>query len=104
MRAGLAAHAACRRWRRACADSSDSTCAGAEASPARRRIRRRFAADAAAQEEGEWTIFWLTVAAVAFSFAAIVSAFDDIKDMEKVCDRYKGRKSIRIERDKFSLE
>ena len=41
----------------------------------------RIAADAAAQEEGEWTIFWLTVAAVAFSFAAIVSAFADIKDM-----------------------
>jgi uncharacterized membrane protein len=35
----------------------------------------RMAADAAAQEEGEWTIFWLTVAAVTFSFAAIIGEF-----------------------------
>jgi uncharacterized membrane protein len=42
----------------------------------------RMAEDAAAQEEGEWTIFWLTVAAVAFSFIAIVSEFADTsKDM-----------------------
>jgi uncharacterized membrane protein len=42
----------------------------------------RIAADAAAQEEGEWTIFWLTVAAVTFSFAAIISEFAGIaKDM-----------------------
>ena len=41
----------------------------------------RIAADAAAQEEGEWTIFWLTLAAVAFSFAAIIGEFAGIKDM-----------------------
>ena len=42
----------------------------------------RMAEDAAAQEEGEWTIFWLTVAAVTFSFAAIVGEFANIsKDM-----------------------
>ncbi len=41
----------------------------------------RMAADAAAQEEGEWTIFWLTVAAVAFSFVAIISAFADTRDL-----------------------
>jgi uncharacterized membrane protein len=41
----------------------------------------RMAADAAAQEEGEWTIFWLTVAAVAISFAAIISEFADTKSM-----------------------
>jgi len=41
----------------------------------------RMAADAADQEEGEWTIFWLTVGAVAFSFAAIISEFADTKDM-----------------------
>lgn len=35
----------------------------------------RMAEDAAAQEEGEWTIFWLTMAAVAFSFVAIFSEF-----------------------------
>ena len=37
-----------------------------------------IAEDAARQEEGEWTIFWLTVAAVTFSFAAIVGEFADI--------------------------
>jgi uncharacterized membrane protein len=41
----------------------------------------RMAADAAAQQEGEWTIFWLTVAAVAISFAAIISEFADTKSM-----------------------
>lgn len=42
----------------------------------------RMAADAAAQEEGEWTIFWLTVAAITFSFAAIIGEFANIsKDM-----------------------
>jgi uncharacterized membrane protein len=41
----------------------------------------RMPADAAAQQEGEWTIFWLTVAAVAFSFAAIISEFADTKAM-----------------------
>jgi uncharacterized membrane protein len=35
----------------------------------------RMPADAEAQEEGEWTIFALTVAAVMFSFAAIVNEF-----------------------------
>ena len=42
----------------------------------------RIAADAAAQQEGEWTIFTLTMAAVTFSFVAIVSDFATItKDM-----------------------
>jgi uncharacterized membrane protein len=42
----------------------------------------RMAADAAAQEEGEWTIFWLTVAAVTFSFVAIIGEFaDTTKDL-----------------------
>lgn len=38
-------------------------------------------ADAAAQEEGEWTIFWLTVAVVTFSFVAIIEEFAGSKDM-----------------------
>jgi len=38
-------------------------------------------ADAARQEEGEWTIFWITVGAVAASFAAIVLEFSASKDM-----------------------
>jgi uncharacterized membrane protein len=37
-------------------------------------------ADAAAQEEGEWTIFWITVGAVAASFAAIILEFSASKD------------------------
>jgi uncharacterized membrane protein len=41
----------------------------------------RIASDAAAQEEGEWTIFWLTMAAVAFSFAAIITEFAETKQL-----------------------
>jgi uncharacterized membrane protein len=40
-----------------------------------------IAADAAAQEEGEWTIFWLTVGAVVASFAAILGEFAQTKDV-----------------------
>ncbi len=36
--------------------------------------------DAAAQQEGEWTIFWITVGAVAASFAVIVFEFSASKD------------------------
>ncbi len=50
----------------------------------------RIAADAAAQEEGEWTIFWLTVAAVVFSFAAIFSEFADTKSLPS------GQKSLHV--------
>jgi uncharacterized membrane protein len=38
----------------------------------------RMAADAAAQQEGEWTIFWLTLAAITFSFIAIIGEFAGI--------------------------
>jgi uncharacterized membrane protein len=41
----------------------------------------RMAADAKAQEEGEWTIFALTVGAVVASFAAIIGEFSAGKDM-----------------------
>lgn len=45
----------------------------------------RMAADAAAQEEGEWTIFVLTVCAATFSFVAIIDEFANIsKDMPPV--------------------
>ncbi len=40
-----------------------------------------IAANAAAQMEGEWTIFWIIVAAVAASFAAIIFEFSVSKDM-----------------------
>ncbi|HET9018795.1 MAG TPA: DUF1345 domain-containing protein [Acetobacteraceae bacterium] len=39
-----------------------------------------IAADAERQEEGEWTIFWLTVGAVFMSFAAIIGEFSAAKD------------------------
>lgn len=39
-------------------------------------------ADAAAQQEGEWTVFWITVGAVAASFAAILYEFAASKDMK----------------------
>lgn len=38
-------------------------------------------ADAAAQEEGEWTIFWITVGAVTASFVAIIYEFSASKSM-----------------------
>lgn len=38
-------------------------------------------ADAAAQQEGEWTIFWITLGAVAASFAAILLEFSASKEM-----------------------
>jgi uncharacterized membrane protein len=41
----------------------------------------RMAEDAAAQEEGEWTVFWLTVAAVTFSFVAVISEFSGMKEL-----------------------
>jgi uncharacterized membrane protein len=41
-------------------------------------------ADAERQEEGEWTIFWLTLAAVTFSFVAIFGQFVAAKDMHGV--------------------
>jgi uncharacterized membrane protein len=40
-----------------------------------------IAVDAARQEEGEWTIFWLTVGAVAASFAAIIFEFSSSKEV-----------------------
>jgi uncharacterized membrane protein len=40
-----------------------------------------IAVDAERQEEGEWTIFWLTVGGVAASFAAMVGEFSITKDL-----------------------
>ncbi len=42
---------------------------------------RDMARDAAAQEEGEWTVFFLTVGAVVASFAAIIGEFSVSKDV-----------------------
>ncbi len=43
--------------------------------------RARMAADAARQQEGEWTIFSLTIAAAVFSLVAILGEFAAIKDI-----------------------
>lgn len=43
--------------------------------------RERIARDAAMQKEGEWTIFAVSVGAVAASFAAIIGEFSAAKDM-----------------------
>jgi uncharacterized membrane protein len=40
-----------------------------------------MAYDAARQEEGEWTIFWLTLAGTVASFGAIFSAFAGVSQM-----------------------
>lgn len=39
----------------------------------------RMPANAEAQQEGEWTIFWLTLAAVVISFAAVTGEFSLLK-------------------------
>ena len=41
----------------------------------------RMAADAEQQQEGEWTIFWITLAAAAFSFGAVLAEFSGSKDL-----------------------
>jgi uncharacterized membrane protein len=46
--------------------------------------RSRMAADAARQQEGEWTIFSLTIAAAVFSLAAILGEFATVKDSHGV--------------------
>jgi len=43
--------------------------------------RDRMAADAARQQEGEWTIFWITLAAATFSFGALLAEFSGTKDL-----------------------
>jgi uncharacterized membrane protein len=40
-----------------------------------------MAADAERQEEGEWTVFWVTVGAVTASFVAILGEFALLKDL-----------------------
>jgi uncharacterized membrane protein len=40
-------------------------------------------ADAERQEEGEWTVFWVTVGAVTASFVAILGEFSLLKDLHE---------------------
>jgi uncharacterized membrane protein len=42
----------------------------------------RMPAHAEAQQEGEWTIFWLTLAVVIVSFVAVLSEFSTIKSAD----------------------
>jgi uncharacterized membrane protein len=46
-----------------------------------RRRAEDMPADAERQEEGEWTVFWVTVGAVTASFFAILGQFSLLKDM-----------------------
>ena len=39
-----------------------------------------------------------------FGAAYVVGWFDDIAEMEKVYDRYKGKRGIVVEKGKFRLE
>lgn len=41
----------------------------------------RMATDAERQQEGEWTIFWITLAAAAFSFGAVLAEFSGTKGL-----------------------
>jgi uncharacterized membrane protein len=50
----------------------------------------RIAAGAAAQREGEWTIFWLTLGAALASFTAIFNQFSAMKDLQP------GQRSLHI--------
>ena len=43
--------------------------------------RDRMAEDAERQQEGEWTIFWITLAAAAFSFGAVLAEFSGTKSL-----------------------
>jgi hypothetical protein len=39
-----------------------------------------------------------------FGAAYAVGYFDDIESIEKLCDRYKGRRAIHVEDGRFRLE
>lgn len=41
----------------------------------------RMAADAERQQEGEWTIFWITLAGVVFSLGAVLAELSGTKDL-----------------------
>lgn len=43
--------------------------------------RDGMAADAERQQEGEWTIFWITLAGVVFSLGAVLAEFSGTKDL-----------------------
>ena len=63
----------------------------------------RMAEDAARQQEGEWTIFALTIAAVVFSFVAIFGEFAMLHDAqgrgEDAAHRAGGGDAVRVVAD-----
>ncbi len=48
------------------------------------RTPEQMAADAEAQEEGAWTIFWVMLLGTIFSFAALSGEFSGLKDLPRV--------------------
>ncbi len=48
------------------------------------RPPEQMAAQAEAQEEGEWTIFWVMLLGTVFSFAALSGEFSGLKDLPRV--------------------
>ncbi len=48
------------------------------------RAPGQMAAEAEAQEEGEWTIFWVMLLGTIFSFVALSSEFSGLKDLPTV--------------------
>jgi len=48
------------------------------------RAPEQMAADAEAQEEGQWTIFWVMLLGTIFSFAALSGEFSGLKDLPRV--------------------
>jgi len=45
------------------------------------RAPEQMAADAEAQEEGQWTVFWVMLLGTVFSFGALSGEFSGLKDM-----------------------
>ncbi len=48
------------------------------------RAPAEMAAEAEAQEEGQWTIFWVMLLGTIFSFAALSGEFSGLKDLPRV--------------------
>ncbi len=48
------------------------------------RAPAQMAAEAEAQEEGQWTIFWVMLLGTIFSFAALSGEFSGLKDLPRV--------------------
>ena len=78
--------------------------AGGHDARSRRRCPRRGAISAAMSASSRNCIASNVKAGETFGAAYIVGWFDDIAAMEKVYDRYKGKRTIVVEKGKFRLE